>query len=102
MTFKVIAEAEAKRDWNQAVDWYEKHEPGVGLRLDDAIRTFLQTLSQQPERFPRVTRLTRKAKIPDPWPCSVYFTINVEFCEVVVLAVWHGARNPAELRRRLK
>jgi hypothetical protein len=31
-----------------------------------------------------------------------YFTINVEHREVKILAIWHGARNPAELRRRLK
>jgi hypothetical protein len=52
MTFKVIAEAEAKRDWNEAVDWYEEREPGIGLRLDDTIRTFLQNFFRQPGRFP--------------------------------------------------
>jgi plasmid stabilization system protein ParE len=102
MTFKVIAEEEAKRDWNEAVDWYEERESGVGLRLDDTIRAFLQTLSRNPERFAQATRLSRKAKIPGPWPYSVYFVVNTEFREVKVLAVWHGARNPAELRRRLK
>jgi plasmid stabilization system protein ParE len=102
MTFKVIAEAEAKRDWNEAVDWYDEHERGVGLRLDDALRTFLQTLARQPERFPSVTRLTRKAKVPPPWPYSVYFSINQQHHEVKVLAIWHGSRNPAALRQRLK
>lgn len=102
MTFKVIAEAEAKRDWNEAVEWYEGREHGVGLQLDDAIRDFLQTLSREPELFRFATRLTRKAKIPAPWPYSVYFVINTEFREVKVLAIWHGARNPAELRRRLR
>jgi plasmid stabilization system protein ParE len=33
---------------------------------------------------------------------SVYFAVNEEHQEVKVLAIWHGARNPAELRRRLK
>jgi toxin ParE1/3/4 len=102
MTYKVIAGAQAKREWNEAVDWYEDHEPGVGLRFDDALRTFLQTLAQNPERFQLFTRLTHKAKVPPPWPHSVYFTINTEHSEVNVLAVWHGARNPVELRRRLK
>ena len=58
MTFTVIVEADADRDWHEAVDWYDEHEPGVGLRLDDAIRTLLQTLAHQPERFPRATRLS--------------------------------------------
>jgi plasmid stabilization system protein ParE len=102
VTFKVIAEAEAKLEWNEAVDWYEKREPGVGLRFDDAVRAFLQTLARDPERFRFATRLTRKAKLPRPWPFSVYYTINEEFREVKVLAIWHGKRNPAELRPRLK
>jgi plasmid stabilization system protein ParE len=102
MTFKVIAEAEAELEWNEAVDWYEGREPGVGLRFDDELRKFLQTLARDPERFRLATRLTRKAKVPGPWPYSVYFTVNHEQREVKVLAVWHGSRHPAELRRRLK
>ena len=74
MTFKVIADAEAKLEWNEAVDRYEERETGVGLRFDDALRTFLQTLAQDPERFRRATALTRKAKMPEPWPYSIYFT----------------------------
>jgi plasmid stabilization system protein ParE len=102
MTFKVIAEAEAKREWNEAVDWYEAQEIGVGWRFDDELQAFLQTLQKNPERFGLATNLTHKAKMPEPWPYSVYFTINRGHSEVKILAVWHGARNPAELRRRLK
>jgi len=102
MTFKVIAEAEASAEWNEAVDWYEAQEAGVGLRFDDVLRIFLQTLARNPERFGLATSLTHKAKMPPPWPYSIYFTINVEHREVKVVAIWHGARNPAELRRRLK
>src|SRR5437867_3334221 len=102
MTFRVIAEAEAKLEWNVAVDWYEEREPGVGLRFDDELRAFLQTLAHRPERFRLATRLTRKAKVPPPWPYSVYFTVNNEHRELTVLAIWHGKRNPAELRHRLK
>jgi len=102
MTFTVITEAEAERDWLEAVIWYEQRETGVGQRLNYAIRNVLQTLAQEPERYPRATRLTRKAKVPPPWPYSIYFTINKERREVKILALWHGARNPAELLRRLK
>ena len=102
MTFKVIAEADAKREWNDAVDWYEAREAGVGWRFDDELQAFLQTLSHTPERFRLVTPYARKAKMPEPWPYSVYFTINREHQQVKILAIWHGARNSAELRRRLK
>src|SRR5260221_12172061 len=99
MTFRVIAEAEAKREWNEGVDWYEARETGVGWRFDDELQAFLQTLTHNPERFRFAARLTRKARTPEPWPYSIYFTVNIEHQEVKILAVWHGARNPAELRR---
>ena len=38
MTFSVIAEAEARREWNEAVDWYEERETGAGWRFDDELQ----------------------------------------------------------------
>ena len=71
MTFNVIAEAEAKREWNEAVDWYEEREAGVGWRFDDELQVFLQILAQDPEQFGLATKLTRKAKMHEPWPYSI-------------------------------
>ena len=102
MTFTVIVEAEAERDWYEAVTFYDEREPGVSHRLNVAIREMLDTLAYQPERFFRATPKTRRAKVPTPWPYSIYFTVNTENREVKILAVWHAARNPAELKRRLK
>ena len=98
MTFKVIAEAEAKRDWNEAVDWYDEHERGVGLRLDDALCTSLQTLARQPERFPD----------PQSQSAAAVAILGLFFHQPTASRsqsaghIWHGSRNPAALRRRLK
>ena len=102
MTFRVIADADAKRDWHEAVSWYEDREQGVGLKFDSTLKIFLQGLAENPERFLLSTRLTHKAKMPPPWPYSIYFTVNTAHREVKVLAIWHGARNPTELIRRIK
>ena len=102
MTFTVIVEAEAERDWHEAVMFYDEREAGVSHRLNVALREMLNTLAHQPERFLRATPRTRKAKVPPPWPYSIYFTVNTEHREVKILAVWHGARNPMDLCRRLK
>ena len=102
MTFVVVVEAAAERDWQEAVSWYDECEPGLSRQLNDAIYGILNSLAKQPERFPHASQWTHKAKVPPPWPYSVYFTINLEHREVKVLAVWHGARNPADLRHRLK
>ena len=102
MTFTVIVEGYAERDWHEAVRFYDEREAGVSQRFNIAVREMLHTLSQEPERFRLCTRLTHKAKMPRPWPHSIYFTVDREHREVKVVAIWHGARNPAELRRRLE
>lgn len=101
MTFTVIVEADAERDWHEAVMWYDERQPGVSQQFNVAIRAVLNTLAHQPERFRLASRLAHKTKVPPPWPYSVYFAINAQHREVKVLAIWHGARNPQELRRRL-
>ena len=102
MTFRVVIEAEAEREFAEAVDFYDRREPGVGQRFAHELRAFFKTVCTDPERFPLASRLTRQAKLPKPWPYSVYFAVKSETAEVVISTIWHGKRNPDELRRRLK
>jgi toxin ParE1/3/4 len=101
MTFRVVIEEEAEREFVGAVDFYDGREPGLGQRFARDVRDVFRDACKNPERFPRVSRLTRKAKVLD-WPYSVYFAIKMETAELVISTIWHGKRNPAELRRRLK
>jgi toxin ParE1/3/4 len=102
MSFRVVIEEEAEREFAEAVAFYDEREPGVGQRFAQEVRAFFRTVCEDPERFPFSSKLTRKAKLPEPWPYSVYFIINWKTSEIVISTIWHGARNPAELRRRLK
>jgi plasmid stabilization system protein ParE len=102
MTFRVVIEQEAEKEFAEAVNFYDKREPGVGQRFAHELRAFFESVCEDPERFPLATRLTRKAKLPKPWPYSVYFAIKRDTSEVVISTIWHGARNPDKLRQRLK
>jgi plasmid stabilization system protein ParE len=102
MSFRVVIEEEAEREFAEAVNFYDECEPGLGQRFARELRVFFRIVCEDPERFSLASRLTRKAKLPKPWPYSVYFAIKRETSEVVISTIWHGARNPAGLRRRLK
>jgi toxin ParE1/3/4 len=102
MSFRVVIEEEAEREFAEAVAFYDEHEPGVGQRFAREMQAFFKTVCDHPERFRFASRLTRKATLPKPWPYSVYFVIKHETSEVIISTIWHGARNPAELRRQLK
>jgi plasmid stabilization system protein ParE len=101
MSFALGFEPEAREEMRVAGDWYELHQPGLGGRFAMVLDSCLEAIVSDPLRYPKAGPTTHKAKISG-WPCSVYFTVLEERRLVIVVAVWHGSRNPAELRRRLK
>ncbi len=101
MTCRVVITEEDERELAEAVDFYDEREPGTGQRFAREVRDIFRKVFHDPERLPRASRLTQKAKILG-WPHSVYFTSRVETGELIIVSVWHGKRNPAELGRRLK
>jgi plasmid stabilization system protein ParE len=102
MSFRVVIEEEAEREFAEAVVFYDEREPGVGQRFAKELQSFFKTVCQDPERFPFASRLTQKAKMPEPWPYSVFFVVKRQTSEVIISTIWHGSRNPVELLRRLK
>jgi plasmid stabilization system protein ParE len=72
-----------------------------GVRFVLEVDTVIAAISSQPFRFSKAGRQSRKARIQG-WPYSIYFTVNEAHSEIKVVALWHAARNPSELRRRLK
>jgi plasmid stabilization system protein ParE len=101
MRFQIVIEEEAEREFAEAVAFYDEREPGLGQKFAQDVRDVFKRVCENPGRFRRQSRLTRKAKVLD-WDYAVYFSIKEEASQLVIITVWHGARNPAELRRRLK
>ena len=102
MTFRVVIEEEAEREFAEAVNFYDGRKPGLGQRFARELRAFFKTVCENPTRYAFASRLTRKARLPKPWPYSVYFVIKPQSSEIIISTIWHDSRNPADLERRLK
>ena len=61
----------------------------------------IAAIASEPLRFSKAGRKGRKARVHD-WPYSIYVVVNEAHAEIKAVAIWHGARNPAELPHRLK
>jgi len=101
MSFDLVIEAEAEKEFKEAVDWYDAKRPGAGQRLARDVRNLLRKVSENPTRYRLVGRSTRTARVPN-WEYSVYFVVTERPAKVVVTAVFHPKRNPDDLRRRLE
>lgn len=91
--FRTIAEAE----FLNAVAYYENKEPGLGEDFELKVRTVLQTIVEQPKRYPIEIRDIREAKTPR-FPYCIYYQIKEPW--IVVLSVFHQSRDPKEWQSR--
>src|ERR1043165_5868302 len=97
---EIIFGTEARLEIENAVQWCDEQQPGLGDRFEAEIHATLQRVLRYPERFRFVGDTIRKARVQVFKKYSVYFHVEPGFIGVV--SVFHGSRNPAELRRRLK
>lgn len=97
MSRSLVFRRQAREEFDAAGDWYERERPGLGRAFLAEVERVLQTVVSNPDTFPEVLEGIRKAVIKR-FPYCLYFRIRGEV--VVVLAVFHSARNPAAWRTR--
>jgi plasmid stabilization system protein ParE len=102
---QIATDGQAEQELNEAIEWYETQKLGLGLRFGRELRKFLRTVagvvSENPDRYRRVGRHARQARVPG-WPYySIYFTVDHARTKLTVLSVFHSRRDPDQLRRRL-
>ncbi len=97
MTRPVAFTAAAQAELIEGAAWYDAKRPGLGDDFVAQIDHCVRRISEQPTRYPVVHKDIRRI-LAARFPYSVYFF--VEDRRVVVLAVFHGRRDPAILQRR--
>lgn len=98
MTLRVVFRRAAKNEFEDAAAWYGERGPGLG---DEFIREIEQAITHAaaaPRRYP-VTFGDIRRTVTRRFPFAVYFRIRSD--SLVVLAVFHGRRNPIVWQRRV-
>ena len=97
MNREVVFRRVARMEFDEAVAWYEGERAGLGLEFKAAVDHTLTVASQQPELFRKVHGPIRRAVLRR-FPYTLHFLD--EPSRLVVLAVFHGSREPGHLRGR--
>ncbi len=79
------------KDTQEAYDWYEEKMTGLGNKFLGELEDCYLKIEKYPEAFGRFYKNYRKAGLKK-FPYLVIFTIIKN--EVIILAVFHGKRNP--------
>ena len=97
MTRPVVFRLIARTEYDEAVAWYEGERAGLGLEFKDAVDEVLTRVATMPLIFRAVRGPVRRAVVKR-FPYTIHFLD--EGHRIVVLAVYHGARDPQELLQR--
>ena len=97
MTLPVVWLREAASEYYDAAQWYADISPQLSQRFAQAVEDTVQTLSESPLRFAVVHKDRRRAGVRR-FPYGLIFL--VEPTRIVVIACFHGKRNPRDWQRR--
>lgn len=99
MAYDVIIPDRAEQDIDEAILWYEEQQTGLGIRFYFCLLEKLERLRVNPQYYFYIHEEYRRI-IVDPFPYSIIYKIIDS--TVLVLAVFHQGRNPAEILKRIK
>jgi len=95
--YRLVAEPRANLDVAAAYQWYESERAGLGRQFLDQLEAACDHIAQDPLEYQDLESGIRRVLL-SRFPYAVYFAIESDV--VVVLAVPHVSRNPAEWQRR--
>ena len=97
MSLPVATRPAAAAEIEAAYRWYEKKREGLGSEFLEAVDKMVNAIAENPERFPTIRKDIRRALLRR-FPYSIFY--RVVSGHVVVIACFHGKRNPRVWRLR--
>jgi plasmid stabilization system protein ParE len=94
---RLVLRLQAKRDIQEASEWYEERRPGLRQSFLAAIDESLISIQEYPKIYPRVDPEIRRASVTK-FPFGVFYRIDGE--TIRVIAILHNARSPEIWKNR--
>ena len=88
----------ARREFDDAADWYEHRRAGLGDVFTTAVRQVLDRIVNQPRLYAEVFHDAREASVAG-YPYCVYYREEAD--HILVLAVFHTSRDPSVWQGRV-
>jgi len=96
--YRILSNAASDADIEAAFEWYESEQSGLGLEFLNEIRATHLRILDEPLKYAVLRSGIRRA-ITRRFPYGIYFSIEDDI--VLIIAVLHTARDPAEWQFRI-
>lgn len=98
MTYRLLVRPQAAAEPAEAVDWYEQRSKGLGSEFLRSVDAAPAQIARNPLQYQVVMGQARRAPLRR-FPYSLIYTVFER--EVVILACFHGSRDPRRLQGRI-
>lgn len=88
----------ALRELEEAIQYYEDADPGLGLRFYSEVRNAIERIKRFPEAWQPISKRTRQCRTK-VFPFGIIYSIRGD--EIVVVAVAHLKRRPGYWKDRV-
>jgi toxin ParE1/3/4 len=98
MNFSIVIDPRAIKDIQEAINYYDEQQIGLGAKFEALINKHLSALEKNPYfqiRYANVRCLSL-----NKFPFMVHFTIDEENKLIEVRAVFHTSRDPKKWKKR--
>jgi len=91
--YKVVIDADALQDIQEATDWYNEQSYGLGIRFQEQVKLHINKLKNNPNNY-RIRYADVRCMLVKKFPFLVHFIVDESNMLVEVFAVIHTSRNP--------
>ncbi|MEM9833878.1 MAG: type II toxin-antitoxin system RelE/ParE family toxin [Bacteroidota bacterium] len=101
MAYQIKVTQLAEDELDEAMEWYEEEKSGLGVAFLNHFFNRVAYLTESPYLYQEVYKTYRRV-LMKKYPYAIYYQIDEQKQEVVVLAIWHTSKNLERLKNRLK
>jgi plasmid stabilization system protein ParE len=98
MTLPLVLRPAARAEFADSATWYDQQQAGLGAEFVAEVEQVFDKIVEQPDRYPLALGDVREALV-SRFPYCVYYRVRPS--RIVVIAVFHAARDPAVWQSRI-
>lgn len=99
MAYAVFIGPEAFDDIQQAIDYYNQIQPGLGSKFLSHLHSRIKTIYSHPKLAVRYDNI--RVLVLKKFPYAIHYFVDDDLLEVNIIALRHQAENPDKLKKPL-
>ncbi len=101
MAYKIIVDPTAGLDIIESIEWYNKAQPGLGIKFYKQVQSVFKLIRKNPLAF-AIRYKTNHTATVKKFPFMVHYFVEADKKTVVITSVLHTSRDPKMWEERGK